>query len=386
MLGTHKLSKLLAISACLAIPATAVGLWAVATNNSVAGDEHTAHTYAITTSGNKAFLGVELEEETEHPEGGARIDRVVEGSAADEAGLEEGDIIVAFDGQTIRGPMAVTKRLGDQEPGDTISITVLRDGRERSFDVELGERSGHPMLFYGDDGLFVAPRLQGMFGCDEDDEDCSFSWSCSGDDCEDWTLDLGSFFGHKPMLGVQLVHVTDELREHLGGEEGTGALVSKIVSGSPAEDAGIEVGDLIVTVDGEPVEDAGDIREALQGKEGETFDVEVIRDRRRTSITVTIPEPDDEAPSGPRAFHYAPRIELRSHVDRALDSARDALRDSRSAYRQALRVAEVQRRGAQREARKAYREALRISRDAQRESARKMREAVRKSLERRNSI
>jgi len=141
-----------------------------------------------------------------------------------------------------------------------------------------------------------------------------------------------------------------------------------------------------VAVDGESVEDAGDIREALQGKEGETFDVEVIRDRRRTSIAVTIPEPDDEAPSGPRAFHHAPRIELRGHIDHAMDSARNALRDSRSAYRKALRLAVVKQRGAERDARQAYREALRMSRDAQRESSRKVREAVRKSLERRNSI
>jgi membrane-associated protease RseP (regulator of RpoE activity) len=387
MLGTEKLSKLLAISALLLIPATVVGFWAVTTNTSFAGDERAPRAYAVSSSGSGAFLGVELEEETEHPAGGARIDRVVEESAAEEAGLEEGDIIVAFDGHTIRGPMALTKRLGDQEPGDTISITVVRDGREQSFDVELGERPGFKMLFHGDDDdLFVAPNLHGLLGCDEDDDDCSFSWTCSGDDCEGVTLGLGSFFGHKPMLGVQLVHVTDELREHLGGEEGTGTLVSKIVSGSPAEDAGIEVGDLIVAVDGEPVEDAGDIREALHGKEGETFDVEVIRDRRRTSIAVTIPEADDEAPSGPRAFHYAPRIELRGHIDHALDSARDALRDSRSAYREALRLAKVKRSGAQRDAREAYREALRMSREAQRESSRKVREAVRKSLERRNSI
>jgi hypothetical protein len=377
MLGMEKLSKLLAISAFLAIPATVVGFWAVATNTSFAGDERAPRAYAISTSGSGAFLGVELEEETEHPAGGARIDRVVEDSAAEEAGLEEGDIIVAFDGHTIRGPMALTKRLGDQEPGD---------GREQSFDVDLGERPGFRMLFHDDDDVFAAPRLHGLLGCDEDDDDCSFSWNCSGDDCEGVTLDLGSFFGRKPMLGVQLVHVTDELREHLGGEEGTGTLISKIVSGSPAEDAGIEVGDLIVAVDGEPVEDADDIRKALQGKEGETFDVEVIRDRRRTSIAVTIPEADDEAPSGPRAFYSAPRIELRGHIDHAMDCVRGALRDSRSAYREALRLADVQRRGAARDAREAYREALQLSRKARRNSARTMREAVRKSLEQRNSI
>jgi len=76
MLGMDRLSKPLAISAFLLIPATAVGFWAITTNTSFAGDEHAPFAYAISTSGNKAFLGVELEEETEHPEGGARIDRV----------------------------------------------------------------------------------------------------------------------------------------------------------------------------------------------------------------------------------------------------------------------------------------------------------------------
>ena len=116
------------------------------------------------------------------------------------------------------------------------------------------------------------------------------------------------------MLGVQIVHVTAELREHLGGEEGSGVLVSRIVPGSPAELGGIEVGDLIVAVDGDTVEGVGDIRKALRDKEGETFGVEVIRDGRSTTIDVSLPERDDEPPTGPRAFHLElePRIELGS--------------------------------------------------------------------------
>jgi membrane-associated protease RseP (regulator of RpoE activity) len=379
MLGKRRLSKLLAISACLLIPATVAGFWALSTNTSLAGDEDTSLAWTmLSTSGSTGFLGVELEEETEHPEGGARIERVVEDSAADEAGLEEGDIIVAFDGHTIRGPKAVTKRMQDLDPGDTVSITVVRDGRTRSFDVELGERTGLGFLRVGDDDVaLVAPKLHDWFVCDDDD-DCSFSWSCTGDDCDHVMVDVGRFFGRRPMLGVQLVHVTDELREHLGGEAGTGTLVSKVVAGSPAEDAGVEVGDLIVAVDGEPVADAGDIRGALEDKEGETFDVEVIRDGRPVSLEVTIPERDDERPSGPRAFHVAPRIDLhglRREIDRARDEARDAWRDSREAYREALAAVRVTRRDAARQAREAYREAVRQSREARR-----------KSLDRLNSI
>jgi vacuolar-type H+-ATPase subunit H len=278
--------------------------------------------------------------------------------------------------------------LHEHEPGDSVTITVVRDGRERSFDVELGERPGLRMLNLGDhDFSVIAPDVR-ILGCDEDEEDCehSFSWSCAGDDCEGFTFDLGrlSRFGARPLLGVQLVHVTDELREHLGGREGNGVLVSKVLEGTPAEDAGIEVGDLIVSVDGEEVEDHGDISEALEGKAGEKFDVEVIRDGRPVSILVTIPELDDDRPTGPRAL-----IELRGlerHVDEALEQARDAMRQSRSAFNQALRQSHSARRDAMADARKAYREALRESREARRDSAREIREAIRKNLDRRNSI
>ena len=47
-----------------------------------------------------AFLGVQIEEETEYEEGGARVTSVVKGSPAEEAGLEDEDIIVGFDGDS----------------------------------------------------------------------------------------------------------------------------------------------------------------------------------------------------------------------------------------------------------------------------------------------
>ena len=51
------------------------------------------------------------------------------------------------------------------------------------------------------------------------------------------------------MLGVSLTETTPDLREHLGADKDRGVLVSKVLSGMPAEDAGIEVGDLITQVD-----------------------------------------------------------------------------------------------------------------------------------------
>ena len=77
--------------------------------------------------------------------------------------------------------------------------------------------------------------------------------------------------------------------------------MSKILSGMPAQKAGLRVGDLIVSVDGEPVASSNDLILALQDKVGETFDVEIVRDRRTRTLEVTIPEPQTDRPTGPRA-------------------------------------------------------------------------------------
>jgi len=110
-----------------------------------------------------------------------------------------------------------------------------------------------------------------------------------------------TWWGHKPSLGVQLVETTPELREHLGGTEEAGVLVSKILSGMPAQKAGLLVGDLIVSVDGEPVASSNDLILALRDKVGETFDVEIVRNSRTRTLEVTIPEPETDRPTGPRA-------------------------------------------------------------------------------------
>lgn len=343
MRGIGTFTKLIAISTFLLTAAALLGLWAVA-GTSHAGDAEAPVAFSVSgLFGSGVFLGVELEEEIDHPEGGARITRVVEDSAAATAGLEEGDIVVAFDGRTIRGPRALTNQMSDLEPGDKVSITVVRDGRERTLDVELGERKG----------LSFAPNI-GLFGCDEDDDE----------DCEGFNFDFGNLWG-RPMLGVQLSEITDELREHLGGEPGVGILVSKVIEGSAAEDAGIEVGDLIVAVDGENVAGADNIREGLKNKTGQTFDVEVIRDGRPVTIDVTIPERDDDAPMGPRAFHFAPRIELQGL---------------------GANIGNVARQEAIREALEARREALDQSRDVREDAMQRAREALEKSRALRNMI
>ncbi len=71
---------------------------------------------------------------------GVRVDRVVPGSPAEAAGLAAGDVITAMDGKAVGGLRDYSRLLKGHQPGDTVTLTVLRDGVEKKVEVTLGER------------------------------------------------------------------------------------------------------------------------------------------------------------------------------------------------------------------------------------------------------
>jgi putative serine protease PepD len=72
--------------------------------------------------------------------GGAVVLDVCAGSAADAAGLRIGDLITAVDGEAVESPEAVGDAIAGSDPGDTILVTIVRDGSETSVEAVLGSR------------------------------------------------------------------------------------------------------------------------------------------------------------------------------------------------------------------------------------------------------
>jgi hypothetical protein len=92
-------------------------------------------------------------------------------------------------------------------------------------------------------------------------------------------------------LGVQTTELTPDLRRHFGVSEEAGVLIGHVEPDSPADKAGLEVGDVLVQVDGEPVESAWDLGRAVRKKkDGDTAALEVWRDGRAQTLTATIAE------------------------------------------------------------------------------------------------
>jgi S1-C subfamily serine protease len=71
---------------------------------------------------------------------GVRVAEVVPGSPAEAAGVRAGDVLVALDGKPIADLRGYSAALKARQPGDTVELTVRRDGEEKVLTATLGER------------------------------------------------------------------------------------------------------------------------------------------------------------------------------------------------------------------------------------------------------
>ena len=97
--------------------------------------------------------------------------------------------------------------------------------------------------------------------------------------------------GSRTYIGVSLAGLSPELREHFGAPKDAGVMVESVQEDSPAEKAGIKVGDIVLSVDGKDVKSSSDLRAALSDKkEGESVRLEVLRGRSRQTIVANVKE------------------------------------------------------------------------------------------------
>jgi len=95
--------------------------------------------------------------------------------------------------------------------------------------------------------------------------------------------------GSSGQLGVQVDSMTKELRGYFGAPDSAGILVSRVDENSPAAAAGVQVGDVIVSVDGDDIDTPWDVWKALSGHgKGDKVAVIVIRGKKRVQLAATL--------------------------------------------------------------------------------------------------
>jgi hypothetical protein len=104
-------------------------------------------------------------------------------------------------------------------------------------------------------------------------------------------MQLMDLLGPRRYIGVQLITLTPELRRHFGVPDDRGVMVSKVIAETPAAQAGIAVGDVLVTADGSPIDNAGDVTEVLKDKQaGDDVQIDLWRDGQRVGLAVGFEE------------------------------------------------------------------------------------------------
>ncbi len=179
----------------------------------------------------RGFLGIEFKDinpelaaalELEKDTKGALISNVLEGSAAEKAGLKYYDVIIEFEGQPVEKSNEFLNRVAMLSPGTEVEVVVLRDGKRKTFNIKLGKRPPEAEIR----GNLPAETIE--------------------------------------QLGFSVMNMTEELAKQLGYEGDSGVIVREVVPGSQADQAGIAPGVLIKEVNRREVHNTKQFNEEIK--------------------------------------------------------------------------------------------------------------------------
>ena len=159
---------------------------------------------------------------------GALVADVVSGSPADKGGIKRGDIIVGYNSKAVEDSHDLPAMVAATPVGQKVTVIVLRDGQEHRLPVKVGKLSS------GEAELEASAQPD------------------------------------KGKWGLRLQELNPQISNQLGLKTEEGVVVVGVEPGSPADEAGIQQGDVIVEVNRQPVSSVNDVKEHMdQSKEGD---------------------------------------------------------------------------------------------------------------------
>jgi serine protease Do len=181
---------------------------------------------------------------------GVLINSVTPDGPANKAGISGGDVVLAMDGSPVRNVTELRARIGATAPGTRVQLRFLRDGKERTAEVELGE------LTHDSFAAAQAPA--------------------------DPAVDS--------RLGLEAQELTPEIASRLGADDDAGVVVAGVRSGSEAARRGIKRGDIIREINRQRVRDLDEYRHALADTEPSEA-VLILIERGRSTLYVGLRMP-----------------------------------------------------------------------------------------------
>ncbi|MSO46028.1 MAG: Do family serine endopeptidase [Acidobacteria bacterium] len=191
---------------------------------------------------------------------GAVVLNIVPGGAAAKAGIEPGDVIVAYNGKPIRNRDELVAMVTATKPGSTVPVAIVRDKQQRTLSVTVDE-----LDLEAEATLRADNQNQNRGGVEPPAPEPSAGF------------------------GMTLGNVTPQTAQQLRIDRNTrGAIVMEVEPGSTAARAGLSTGDVIVRVGRQPVTNAAEASQELGRVPSRgTALLRVLRNGQETFVTVT---------------------------------------------------------------------------------------------------
>jgi C-terminal processing protease CtpA/Prc len=237
-------------------------------------------------------------------ERGALVRSVEEGSAAEKAGIKEGDVILRYQGEAVSSAAQLARLVRETPSGRTVALEVSRGGAAQKLTATLGEGSDRVRVFDHDFEVPVPPvppvppmahvtppempELPEAFH--------NFHWNEDGDGRHPFFRGMSA----GPLkLGVRYQEISGQLAQYFKLGDEKGLLVVSVEKDAPAGKAGIKAGDVILKFDGKPVKDGDDLRDEVRRAEGgKEVTVTVQRDGRPLDLKVQLAKPEEPRRAG----------------------------------------------------------------------------------------
>jgi C-terminal processing protease CtpA/Prc len=236
-----------------------------------------ARTVIVRNGSGNGYLGVSVRDISSDDvsslklpdESGVEITVVDQDSPAGKAGLKEHDVIRTFNGEKVESRAQLFRMLTETPAGHTVTLGLLRNGQPLNMKVQLADRHVYTS------GPIVIPRIE-----------------VPEINIPAMNIDMGNMemLMSTARSGIQVESLTPQLREFFGSPSDQGLLVRSVQKGSPADQAGLRAGDVIVKVGDRQIRSVGDYRMALRDSSGKSVSVGIVRDKREQSLTMKLPE------------------------------------------------------------------------------------------------
>jgi serine protease Do len=215
-------------------------------------------------------------------ERGALLGKIVPDSPAAKAGLKENDVVLEINGQRIEGTEQFRRMIHEIPAGRTANLTVWREGRSQNIKVTVGKHEAGNMKVFADGPksfAFRMPTMPAMPDLSGLEHLRTFSMISPG----------------HPLLGIDAESLDGDFGNYFGAPNGEGVLVRGVFANSAAAKAGLKVGDVITSLNGERIRSASELREKLlTNREGKSFKLGVLRNKSELTLSVELPQQKEE--------------------------------------------------------------------------------------------